>query len=303
LGHEEGLNKAIHYFRESIEADPTYALAYAGLAEGYVPLAVYCHSAPKDALPKARSAAHRALEIDPMLSEARTVLAAIKGYYDWDLEGSEKELHAAIELNPNYPRARQALADCLTMRKQFVQAEAEVMRALELDPLSLHMNAAVVMDCYFARRYDQAIEHGCAGVELDKNFYPTRFYLGLAYQQKRLFLEAATELERATVLSNNSTLMVASLGGVFAAWGEKEKARKILHELEEVGRRKYVSQVFVAAIYAGLGDHDLAFACLEKAYDDRCSWLLRCLMADPRLDSLRSGVRFQNLVRRMGFVP
>jgi hypothetical protein len=97
--------------------------------------------------------------------------------------------------------------------------------------------------------------------------------------------------------------MVATLGGVFAAWGEKEKARKILHELEEVGRRKYVSQVFVAPIYAGLGDRDLAFACLEKAYDDRCSWLLRCLMADPRLDSLRSAVRFQNLVRRMGFVP
>jgi len=296
---DEGLRKAIQYFNQAIEVDPTYALAYAGLAEGYVPLGVYCHLPPKEAFPKARAAANRALEIDPALSEARTVVAAIQNYFEWDLEGAEKAFREAIELNPNYPRARQGLADCLTAKRQFPEAATEVRRALELDPLSLHMNAAVVMTHYFGRQYDQAIEHGCVAVELDSSFYPTHFYLALAYEQKGRFSDAAAELEQARVLSNNSTLMTASLGRVLAVWGKKEEARSILRELAELASRKYVSQVFVAMIYAGLGEKDRALACLDIAFDERCSWLLRCMMTDARLDSLRDETCFQNLIQRM----
>jgi tetratricopeptide (TPR) repeat protein len=138
---------------------------------------------------------------------------------------------------------------------------------------------------------------------MDPNFFPGYFYLGLAYQLKGKFAEAAAALQQARVLSNHSTLMVAALGGVFAAWGKQEEARNILRELEEFARRKYVSQVFAAAIFSGMGDTDRALTCLETAYQDRCTWLVRGMTADPRLNGLRGEARFQNLARRMGLLP
>jgi eukaryotic-like serine/threonine-protein kinase len=297
---EEGLYKGIQYFRQAIELDPTYALAYAGVAEGYVPLAVYCHLAPKDACSKSRAAAHAALEIDAKLAEARTVLGAVMSYYDWDLENAEKELRQATALDPKYARAHQALAENLTMSGRFEEAAVEARRALELDPLALSLNAFMAMTYYFGREYDKAIEHGSRTVEMDPNFFPGYFYLGMAYHVSGQFADAAAALQQARVLSNNSTLMVASLGGVFAAWGKHEEARNILHELEQMGRRKYVSQVFVAAILAGLGEIDQALACLETAYEHRCTWLPRCIAADARLDRLHREARLQDLIRRMG---
>jgi serine/threonine protein kinase/Flp pilus assembly protein TadD len=296
---EEGLYKGIQYFRQAIELDPTYALAYAGVAEGYVPMAVYCHLAPKDACPKAMAAAHAALEIDPKLCEARTVVGATMSYYDWDLESAENELRQAVALDPKYPRARQALAENLTMSGRFEEAVTEAKRALELDPLALSLNAHMAMTYYFARQYDKAIEHGSRTVDMDPNFFPGYFYLGLAYQIKEQFTEAAAALQQARVLSNNSTLMVASLGGAFAAWGKQEEARNILQELEQMGRQKYVSQVFVGAILTCLGEIDQAITCLENAYEDRCTWLPRCLAADARLDRLRGESRFQRLIHRV----
>jgi serine/threonine protein kinase/tetratricopeptide (TPR) repeat protein len=296
---EEGLLKGIQYFRQAIELDPTYALAYAGVAEGYVPMAVYCHLAPKDACPKAMAAARAALEIDSKLSEALTVVGATMSYYDWDLENAEKELRQAVALDPKYPRARQALAENLTMSGRFEEAVIEAKRALELDPLALSLNAHMAMTYYFAREYDKAIEHGSRTVDMDPNFFPGYFYLGMAYQMNGQFAEAAAALQQARVLSNNSTLMVASLGGAVAAWGKQEEARNILQELEQMGRRKYVSQVFVAAILTGLGEIDQALTCLETAYQDRCTWLPRCLAADGRLDRLHSESRLQRLMRRV----
>jgi len=296
----EGLHRAIQYFREAIEGDPTYALAYAGLAEGYVPLAFYCHLSPTDALPKARCAAEKALEIDPKLAEARAVLAAVKSFFDWDLHSAEKEARLAIESNPKYPRARQVLSECLVTMRHFTEAITEVKRGFDLDPLSLHMNAAVTMICHFAGHGEEAIEHGRRTVELDANFFPGYFYLGLAYLAQGQHSEAVAALQQATALSSNSTLMLAALGGAFAFWGKQEEARKILQELELLGSRKYVSQVWVGAIYAGLEEIDRALTCLEHAYEDRCSWLLRSMATDPRLDSLRDETRFHNLARRVG---
>jgi serine/threonine protein kinase/Flp pilus assembly protein TadD len=297
---EEGLNKGIQYFRQAIELDPTYVLAYAGVGEGYVPLAVYCHLASRDACPKARAAALAALEIDPKLAEARTVLGGIVSYYDWDLENGEKELRQAVALDPKYPRARQALAENLTIGGRFEEALMEAKRALELDPLALSLNAFMAMTYYFRREYDKAIEHGLRTVDMDPNFFPGYFYLGMAYQMDGQFSLAAGSLQQARALSNNSTLMVASLGGALAAWGKQEDARNILQELEQLGRRKYVSQVFVAAILTGLGEIDQALTCLETAYEDRCTWLPRCLMADARLDRLRSESRLKGLLHQVG---
>jgi len=295
----EGLQRGIQYFREAIEGDPTYALAYAGLAEGYVPLGFYCHVAPNDAMPKARSAAEKALDIDPDLAEARAVLAAVKCFFDWDLNAGEKEARLAIELDPKYPRARQVLSECLMAKRQFPEAITEVKKALDLDPLSLHLNAAVTMTCHFAGHHEEAIEYGRRTVEMDSHFFPGYFYLGLACLEYGQHSQAVAAFEKAVALSSNSTLMLAALGGAFAFWGKEDEARKILQELETVGRHKYVSQACVAAIYTGLGEKDLALNCLEQAYEDRCSWLMRCAAADKRLDLVRAEPRFQELARRL----
>ena len=297
---EDGLKKGIQYFRQAIERDPTYALAYAGLAEGYVPLGMYGHVHPKDAFPKAKSAAQKALDIDPQLAEARTVLGGIQSCFEWDQSGAEKELRAAIALDPKYPRARQNLCECLIVKGRLAEALTEVKLALELDPLSLHMNAALTMTCYFGRRYEEAIDQGRRNVEMDPSFFPGYFYLGLAYSQHGQHSEAVAALRQATVLSSNSTFMLAALGGAFAFWRKQEEAKKILAELEEIGRRKYVTQVFVAAIYAGLGETDRALNCLDLAYEDRCPRLLQCLVADSRFDSLRGDARFHDLLHRTG---
>lgn len=297
---EEGLHKGIQHFRQAIELDPTYALAYAGLAECYVPLAIYCHLAPKDACPKARAAAHTALEINPDLVEARTVLGYILTYYDWDFEKGEQELRQAIALDPKYARARQALAENLTITCHFEEASIEANHALELDPLALNLNGFRAITHYFRREYDKAIEQGLRTVDMDPSFFPGYFDLGLAYQLNGQFAEAAEALKKARVLSNDSTLIVASLGGAFAAWGKHDDARNILQELEHLGRRKYVSQVFVAAILTALGEIDRALTCLEMAYQDRCTWLPLCLAADGRLDTLRSKPALQRLIRMIG---
>jgi serine/threonine-protein kinase len=297
---EDGLKKGIQYFRQAIERDPTYALAYAGLAEGYVPLGFYGHVHPKDAFPKAKSAAQKALEIDPQLVEALTVLGAMHSTFEWNPAGAEQELRAAIQLDPKYPRARQCLCECLTVKGQFAEAVAEVKRGLELDPLSLHMNAALTMAYYFTRQYDEAIEQGRRNVEMDPSFFPGYFYLGLAYTQNGQHSESVAALQQATALSSNSTFMLATLAGAFAFWKKEEEARKILAELEDRGHRKYVSQTFVAAVYTGLGETDRALTCLNLAFDDRCPWLLRCLVSDGRFDDIRSDARFQDLRCRMG---
>lgn len=291
----DGLNKSLQFFRQAIECDPTYALAYAGLAEGYVPQGVYCHVAPTEAFPRARSAAERALEIDPDLAEAMTVPGSVQVSYDWDPERGEVTLRKAVERNPNYPRARQALSEGLVLQRRFDESRREVMHGLELDPLSLYMNAAVVMHGYFSRRFDEAVRHGRGAVELDPNFYPMHFYLGLACQQTGQLAEAVSELQLASRLSGGSTLTVAALGGALAAAGREREAREILAQLESLPSSRYVPQTFVAAIHASLGEVDQALSRLAQGGKDRCFWWLRCLLLDARLDSLRGDPRFAAL--------
>jgi len=294
---QEGLARSMQYFRDAIECDPTYALAYAGLAEAYIPQGFYCHVPPTEAFPRARAAAERALEIDPDLSEARTVIASIKGAYEGDLHGAEQEARAAIVRSPNYPRAHQGLAEWLTLQGRFDEAIESMTRGLDLDPLALYMNAAVVMTYYFVRRNDAAIVHGVQALELDPNFYPMHFYLGLAYQQAGRLSEAIAALERASTLSQRSTMTLAALGAALAADGRTAEAAGMLRELDEMATQgRYVSGVWEAAIHAALGDADRAFGCLERGRQDRCCWLLRCARLDARFDGLRNFPRFTALL-------
>ena len=296
---EEGLQKALHHFRQAIDLDPTYALAYVGLTQAYAPLVVYCHVAPRDAVPKIRAAAQYALDIDPGLTEARTACGGTKAFHEWDVQGGEQEVRAAIALNPTSRWSWQLLAEILTIQCRFAEAADAATRAFDIDPLALNINAFMSMTHYFGRQYDMAIEHGRKTIEMDPSFFPGHFWLGMAHHLNGEFAAAAAALQRAAALSSESSLMVACLGGVFAGWGKKQEAHEILRQLSEVRRRRYVSQVAVAAIWAALGETDRALSCLEDACSDRCYWLLYGLMADARFDPLREEPRFTDLVRRV----
>jgi serine/threonine protein kinase/tetratricopeptide (TPR) repeat protein len=296
---EESLYKGIDYFKQAIERDPTYALAYAALADSYMPLGYYCYLPPKDSFPKTKAAAQKALEIDPTLSEARAVLGGPKLAFDWDWSGAERELRAAIELNPNYPRVWQNLAETLLVVGRAEEATKLARRALEVDPLSLSANVMLAMTFYYGRCSNDAIEQGRKTLDLDPTFFPAHLNLGMAYEQEGQFSQAVTALQEARRQSNDSSLAMGTLGGTYASWGKKEEARKLLGELNDLASRRYVSQVPVAAIYLGLGERDQAIACLEKAYEERCARLI-WLKMDPRFDSLRDDARFQDLLRRMG---
>src|SRR6185503_3934285 len=290
---QEGLARSMHYFREAIECDPTYALAHAGLAEAYIPQAFYCHIAPSEAFPRARHAAQRAIEIDPDLAEARAVFVAIHAWYDGDLRGAEREARVAIARNPNYPRTYQALAECLTVQGRFEEALAEVKRGVELDPVALYINAAVAMAHYYAGQFDAALAQAQATVDMDASFYPGQLFLGLACQQAGRRSEAIAAFERASDLSQRSTMTVSALGAALASDGRAREAAAILGELDEAARRgRYVSGTWVAAIHAALGDSDRALASLERARQDKCCWLLRSVRLDARLDGLRNLPRF-----------
>ena len=295
---QEGLARSMEYFREAIECDPTYALAYAGLAEAYIPQGYYCHVAPTDAFPRARAAAERALEIDPDLSEARSVIAMIAGSYERDLDRAEREARAAIARSPNYARARQALAETLTVQGRFDEAIREVRRGVELDPLALYINAAVAMAQYYARQFDAAIAQARSTIELDQSFYPAHLFLGLAYQQAGRTGDAIASLERASSLSQRSTMTVAALGAALAADGQTSQAQAVVLELDDArARGRYVPGVWEAAIHTALADTGRALACLERGHQDRCCWLLRSVRLDARFDTLRDVPRFRTLLK------
>jgi tetratricopeptide (TPR) repeat protein len=292
------MSKGLEYFRQAIDIDPTYALAYAGIAASYMPMIYYCYVPPKEGALKGKAAARKALEIEPELSEARTVLAVMKTLEDRDYLGAAEDLRAIIESDPNYGWARQLLAEILTVNGHFELAFRETERALEIDPLSLPLNAFAALERYYARQYGEAIEQCLRTIEMEPNFYLTRSILGMAYGQQGRFAEAAVELRQAERLSSRSPITLANLGALHAAWGQQEEARTILRELEAPTAGQYVSPTLHAFILAGLGDTERALTCLELACEERDPQLV-WMKVEPRFDRLRAEPRFQAVLRRM----
>jgi DNA-binding winged helix-turn-helix (wHTH) protein/TolB-like protein/Tfp pilus assembly protein PilF len=297
---EDGLLQGIEYFRKAIEVDQSYAPAYAGLADCYNMLVVYGISQPKDAFPKAKEAATKALSIDGTLAEARTSLAFIKHRWDWGREEAEKEFQLAIKYKPTYAPAHQWYSSYLVAMGRFEEAIAEAKRAQELEPLSFIGNSHLGWILYLAGRYDEAIAHCKRLLDVDPNFFPARRYLGLVYEQKGMYREAIDQFEQGVKLSG-SPLMLSLLGHAYAASGKKSEAKRILADLDKE-KQRYVSPYTIATIYAGLGEKDQAFKWLERAIEDRDIWLMN-LKVDPQLAPLRSDKRFENLLRRIGLTP
>ena len=297
---DEGLKKGIEYFEQAIDLDPSYALAYAGLADSYNLLVVYDVFSSREAFPLAKAAATKALEIDDTLAEAHTSLAYASMYYDWNWAGAEREYKRAIELNPNYATAHHWYGEYLSLVGRHEEGMAEIRRALELDPLSLIINTYVGWGLVCARRYNEGIEQMRKTLEMDRTFVTGHYFLAWAYEQNRQFPEAIAEYQIATELSNNSTAVMAALGHAYAVSGQTDEAQKVLDKLNKLSKQRYISPFSMALIYAGVGDKDQAFKWLQAAYDERAQ-LMPLLKVDPRFDNLRSDPRFAELMRRMSF--
>ncbi len=299
---EEGLKRGVDYFQQAIDLDPNYASAYTGLADSYNIIGWYSHLAAKEAFPRAKAAAIKALEIDDTLAEAHNSLAGVQLFYDWDWRSAEQEFQRAMELNPNYATAHHWHAHCLVTVGRLEEAFAEMRRALELDPLSLIINAEMGWMFYVAHQYDRAIEQYRKSLELDRNFVLAHLYLGLAYAQETMYEKAIHAFQEATMLSGGSTAMVAALGYGHAVSGNTGEAKKVLEELKEFSKRRYVSPYDLATIHTGLGENDEAFAWLHRACEER-SCPLVYLNVEPIFVKLRTDRRFADLLRRIGLPP
>ena len=298
---QEGMQKSLEYFQQAIDRDPNFALAYSGLADAYVLLGAQDAAGwmpANEALPKAKAAALKALEIDDSLAEPHVSLAHINYYYDRDWPTAEREYKRAIELNPNYPIAHQWYAVYLMSAGRFDEALARNRRAQELDPLSLPINMTLGWILLNARQYDQSVEQLRKTMEMDRNFVLAHHRLGLVYEQQGKYDEAITEFKQVLSLSPGKPLGITALAHAYALSGKRAEAQRTLAELQEMSKRRYVSPASIALIYAALGDKDQAFAWLERANKERDANLAR-LKVDPRFDSLRSDPRFADLMRRV----
>ena len=294
----QNLNKAADYFNQAIAADPSYALAYVGLADSYVLMPLYGAGTPRDSNQKAKAAAEKALQIDDRLAEAHTSLAEIF-CFDLDLLRAILEFERAIELNPNYPTAHQWYgSSALTSLGRFDQAIAEVKRAIALDPLSLVINSDLGNSYYRARRYDEAIKQLRKTIDLDPDFYYAHWNLGSALKAKGDVAGAIEQYEKARAL-NEDPSMLGLLANAYAAAGRKTDAIKIRDDLEAISKQRYVSAYSFALVSLGLGDKDEALHRLQQGYEDRAGESLRFIKVDPLLDPLRGDPRFEALAEKI----
>jgi DNA-binding winged helix-turn-helix (wHTH) protein/tetratricopeptide (TPR) repeat protein len=293
-----GLRKAIELFREAIELDPNYALAYAGLADCYNLQTIYCGIPPKEAFAMGKAAAIKALELDDALAEAHNSLACVKLAFEYDWVATDVMYKRAIQLDPNLIPARTYYAKFLSTLGRQDEAFAEIKRAQERDPVSLLVNWVLGELLHYARCHDQAIEQLLRTLDMDPNLLPARVFLGRAYEQKEMYKEAIAEFKMAVTISGEDLRIVALLAHAYALLGQRDKARRMLAELKEQSKRSYISPYNIAIIYVALGEKDKASEWLEKAYDERSLWMV-FLKVDPRLDSLRSDPSFADMLRRM----
>lgn len=295
------LYKSIEYYNQAIGIDPSYALAYSGLADCYLVLPDYTNVPSQEAHPKSKAAALKALELDETLAEAHAALGGVKVDSEWDFVGAENELKRAIELNPNYATAHHWYAQYLSVMGRHEEAIKEIRRAQELDPLSLIINA-VLGDTYIkARRYDDAIMQLGKTIEMDQNFIRSYRYLGNAYVEKGMYSEAIGAFQTAATLSGEQPEQAArratELKAAYAASGAKGYWEKQL----EYAKDGKVSPYGVAGIYARLGNKEEALEWLDKAYRERDPYVVY-LKIDPQFDGFRSDQRAMDLMRSIGLL-
>jgi TolB-like protein/Flp pilus assembly protein TadD/predicted Ser/Thr protein kinase len=295
----ESLTKSIEYFHQAIEKDPTYALAYAGLADAYEILSPYDVATPVETYPLAKAAALKALELDDTLAEAHTTVADEKAGYERDFSSAERDFKRAIDLNPRYTTAHLWYAELLTSMGRHTEALAEVQRAQEIDPLSPIINAIAGQTFYFARQYDQAIQQLRKTIDMEPNLAYAHYRLGQAYEENGMLPQAIEQFDRAVNLSGGDPRYKAGLGRAYGQAGETRKALGIANQLTILSKRRYVPAFEIAVVYAGVGNKDETFDWLQRACAERDYWVHN-LNVDPGFDNIRSDPRYADLLRRVG---
>ena len=296
---EEGLKIGIEHFQKAIELDPTYALAYAGLADSYNMLSYYGNTPPGQNFPRARAAASRALELDDTLAEAHASMAYVKMVFEWDWTGAEAAFKRAIELNPNYMTAHLWYAEFLRMMGRHEESIARGQISLRLDPLSVLAHINLGRTYLMARQPDKAIAQFTEALSFEPTNAFAQMSLGRAYAEQGKFDEGIAICKKAQQLSDGGAATVV-LGYIYSLQGRPEETRKILREMETAASRRYVSPYTLAMLNADIGEKDKAFQWLDRAYDERSEFLIG-VKADPRFDFLRSDPRFTDLMQRLGF--
>jgi serine/threonine protein kinase/Flp pilus assembly protein TadD len=297
---EEWIKKGIEYFQKAIDLDPSYALAYSGIAEAYGFLASSTGGwRPHDAYPKAEAAALKALELDETLGEAHCSLGFSRLLYDWNFAEAEREFKRAIELSPNYPNSHDGLGFYLKAVGRHAEAIEKCKAAQRLDPLSPFAHVSLGYAYYFARNYDNAIEECRKALEMDKNSTFAHRNLGLAYLQQGKLGKAIEALGNAVKYSCGGLAFESYLGFAYAVAGKRNEAFEVLASLQDLDRERYVPAYNFAIIHAGLGDFDKAFEWFEQAQKER-SGFLPFLKVEPVVDVLRKDSRFDRLLDKIG---
>jgi DNA-binding winged helix-turn-helix (wHTH) protein/TolB-like protein/Flp pilus assembly protein TadD len=291
------VRRAISFFEDAILQDPNYALAYAGLADSYATLSIFDNANQAENMPKARSAAMKALELDDGLGEAHASLAYVKHRWEFDFPGAEREFQRSFELNSQYPTAHQWYGWYLLSLGRFDQAIAEFQRAQQLDPRSIYTNLTLGAPYFYSRQYDRAVEQFKHTVELKSDFPLAHWWLFMTYLQQKRFDEALTELKLNAPNADLTT--VPMMGYLYALAGQTAQARAMLAKYVRPGERTAAPASAIATIYAALGEKDQAFVWLKKAVDARESNVV-FLNVDPRFGSLRSDARFPPLLKAIG---
>jgi TolB-like protein len=298
--NKDDMFKAVDSYKQAIAIDPSFALAYAALAEVYNSMAKDPDVAPKDAVPFAKTAATRALELDPSLPEAHSAFADSLAIYDWNWADSDREFRRAIELDPNISYIHLAYSGSyLGPVGKLDDALKEAEHAVELEPLSLINNAVLTSAYIYARQYDKAIEQGQKTYDLDHDFPLARHWLGMAYVATEQYDKAVAIGREVSADSPSRWLSVVVLGHAYARMGRRADAEQQIAELRELAKTRYIRPYYIASIYAALGDKDAAFVELERSFQERDVYLNR-VNGDPFMDPLRGDPRFADLIRRLG---
>src|SRR5437773_2275689 len=297
------LHKSLEAYQQAIQIDPQYALAYAGLANGYALMGQvpYDDLKPSDAKPKAKQAAEHALQLDPELAEAHTALANVAFSYDWDFETAEREFQRAVALGPNDPTPHLWYGHYFIVRNRLPQALEENSHTLELDPVSPVFNTVRAQIEYSARNYDAAVAQGMRVVEQYPSYWLAYIWLGSAYREKKMYAEALQQFSKGRQLSADQPVLIALYGHALAVSGDAAGARKALADLQHLAQSRYVSSLYFAAIHLGLGEKSKALDGLERAYKERNDYLAY-LGVDPLADPLRSDPRFTQLLHKIGIM-
>ncbi|MGC1619277.1 MAG: tetratricopeptide repeat protein [Candidatus Acidiferrum sp.] len=295
------IHKSIEAYQEAIQRDPQYALAYAGLASSYALLGQvpYDDMSPLEAKPKARVAAEHALQLDPQLGEAHAVLGNVAFSYDWNFEVAEREFQRAMALNPNNPTAHLWFGHYCIARNRLPQALEENSRTLDLDPVSPLFNTARTEIYYYSRNYDAAIVQARRTIEQYPNYWLAYIWLGSALREKKMYKEALEQFSQGRKISGDHPVMISLYGHTVALSGDAAGARKALDDLRRLAQSRYVSSLYFAAVYTGLGENSTALDWLDRAYTERTDRLVY-LGAEPMADPLRADPRFARLLAKIG---